>query len=82
MSSRLVRFIGQDSEYAMFATPSWSGSPEVYTIWVRKSDWTVRCDCFGSNRWKLVTDILNPEKSRPCKHAREVARIVRRHLGE
>ena len=77
---RMVTFVGMDEEFALFVTPSWSDNGEVYEIWVRKSDWTVRCSCFGASRWKKVGRPQDPDLSDCCKHERVVCDIIKRHL--
>ena len=78
--TRLVTFVGQDEDFAMFSTPSWTGKDETYTIWVDKRTWTVRCDCQGSLRWGLYKDLQNPESSHGCKHSRQTSEIIKRYL--
>ena len=79
--TRLIQFVGQDEDFAMFSTPSWTGKDETYTIWVDKRSWTVRCDCFGSLRWGLYADLLS-DGAHSCKHERQVAELVKRHLEQ
>ena len=81
--NRLIRPVGYDgstpeeSEYYLFVTPSWSGSDEVYEIKYDLKAHTIRCDCFGSNRWELMGTL---EGGGGCKHSREVARLIQRYM--
>lgn len=77
---RLVRYVDTEDGVALFVTPSWTGKDETYEITVDVASWMIRCDCFGSNRHKLYEDLLHPGKSHGCKHARAVARFVKRHM--
>lgn len=82
MGARLVRYVDTVDGIALFVTPSWSGTDETYEITVDISTWMVKCDCFGSARWKLYEDILQPGNQHGCKHSKVVADLVRRHLKE
>lgn len=66
----------------MFQTPSWSGKDEVYEVLVKSSDWSVRCNCFGANRWKKVGYAQHPDLSDCCQHERAVIRLIERHLRD
>lgn len=81
-SPRLVTWAGVHDGKTLFVTPSWSGKNETYEILVDPETWMVKCNCFGSNRWSLFSDLMHPEMSHGCKHSREVAKIVQRHLDE
>lgn len=75
----VVTYVDTLNGVAMFVTPSWSGKDETYTILVDLATKMVKCDCFGSNRWGLYTDLLNPGPS-GCKHSRAVARLIQAYM--
>lgn len=86
---RYISYAGEHNGKHLFVTPSWTdkidpatGMTEVYEITVTPVSWMVRCNCFGSNKHKLYSDLLHPDKSHGCKHAEQVALIVKRHLRD
>ena len=86
--TRLVTYVDTVDGIALFVTPSWSGktdengNKETYEISVIIGEWRVKCNCFGSNRWKLHVDLLNPNARHGCKHAKCVSELVKRHLEQ
>ena len=77
----VITYVDTVNGVAMFVTPSWSGRDETYTILVDLSTKMVRCDCFGSNRWGLYEDLLNPgAKTHGCRHAKAVAELIRAYM--